>query len=371
MTLSPELTALRDEAMAVSCEAWALQKRWVLSRGIDRAGPCPVCGGTDRFSIHTRDNIFNCRKCGISGSGVIDLVIKTEKVDFVAACEIITGRKASEPQSEQRMAELRREAERNERKRTAAADAYRERARTGGARDLARLGGSTSKPMGVQRVSRTAGLDPAVSPTASASRCGSIPSCRGPRSSRTPRRATRAGARCTLGPAMLAAVQMPDDRFGGVHMTWIDLDQPKGKLLLPPDEKGKPRPSKKVRGPRRAARSRCSRPGDRRRIVMGEGIETTLTPLCHALEPETAYWAGVDLSATWRQGAARRWNADPRPAGHGRCECFEPPDWCEEWVLLGEGDDASVHSREKCLRGSSGPCGGARRRGWIGRTCRR
>jgi len=32
-------------------------------------------------------------------------------------------------------------------------------------------------------------------------------------------------------------------------------------------------------------------------------------------------------------------------------ECFIPPDWCEEFVLLGEADEASVHSRDKCIRG--------------------
>ena len=25
------------------------------------AGPCPHCGGTDRFSINTKDQVFNCR----------------------------------------------------------------------------------------------------------------------------------------------------------------------------------------------------------------------------------------------------------------------------------------------------------------------
>ncbi|HYI27591.1 MAG TPA: primase-helicase zinc-binding domain-containing protein, partial [Bradyrhizobium sp.] len=132
-TLPANLAALRDEAMRISCISWALQCRWAIARaGIDRAGPCPVCGGTDRFSIHTTKNTFNCRKCGIAGVGVIDLVMRTQDVEFVAACEIITGRKASEPIDEQRAAENRRAAELAEAKRVREAEQYRLAARKDG-----------------------------------------------------------------------------------------------------------------------------------------------------------------------------------------------------------------------------------------------
>ena len=30
-------------------------------------GPCPHCGGKDRFSINTRKRICNCRGCGLAG----------------------------------------------------------------------------------------------------------------------------------------------------------------------------------------------------------------------------------------------------------------------------------------------------------------
>jgi len=36
------------------------------------AGPCPVCEGTDRFSINTRKQVWNCRGC--RGGKVISLV---------------------------------------------------------------------------------------------------------------------------------------------------------------------------------------------------------------------------------------------------------------------------------------------------------
>jgi hypothetical protein len=34
---------------------------------IERAGPCPVCGGRDRFSVNVRKQVFNCRGCQIGG----------------------------------------------------------------------------------------------------------------------------------------------------------------------------------------------------------------------------------------------------------------------------------------------------------------
>jgi hypothetical protein len=36
-------------------------------------GPCPKCGGTDRFSISTKKQVFNCRQCG-TGGDIIELV---------------------------------------------------------------------------------------------------------------------------------------------------------------------------------------------------------------------------------------------------------------------------------------------------------
>ena len=42
-------------------------------RGVDRCGPCPVCGGEDRFAINAAKQCFLCRGCGARGD-VITLV---------------------------------------------------------------------------------------------------------------------------------------------------------------------------------------------------------------------------------------------------------------------------------------------------------
>ena len=41
--------------------------------GAEYIGPCPLCGGTDRFSVNANKKVWNCRGCRIGGD-VIDLV---------------------------------------------------------------------------------------------------------------------------------------------------------------------------------------------------------------------------------------------------------------------------------------------------------
>lgn len=345
MSLSPELTALRDEAMRISCESWAMRKRWKLAPGIDRAGPCPACGGTDRFAIHTKKNTFNCRGCGISGGGVIDLVMATENVTFIMACEIITGRKASAPIDPEI---ARRNAEQNaadEQKRADEAARYREQARRDGWRIFSEARANRGRDY-VKAYLRLRGIDlDALSHLEI--RIWEHP--------HLPLVEKIGGEWQTLhtGAAMVAAVQQPDGHFGASHATWLDLDQPKGKvdLGLHP-EKNKPIPSKKVRGTKRGGAIRLYTPQKPRRLIMGEGIETTLTAVAHNFEPDTAYWAGVDLGNM--AGKAAR-----DPAGrqqHGLpdltdWDCFLPPDWCEELIYLAEGDSEDKHPIEKVTRG--------------------
>jgi DNA primase len=46
------------------------------------AGPCPRCGGTDRFSVSTRKQVFNCRGCRGKGD-VIDLVARFNQFERI------------------------------------------------------------------------------------------------------------------------------------------------------------------------------------------------------------------------------------------------------------------------------------------------
>jgi hypothetical protein len=60
--------------------------------GHEFSGPCPVCGGNDRFSINTKKQVFNCRICGATGAGAIDLAMFIDGVDFKQAVAILIGR---------------------------------------------------------------------------------------------------------------------------------------------------------------------------------------------------------------------------------------------------------------------------------------
>lgn len=59
-------------------------------QGAELIGPCPRCGGKDRFSINTKDQVFNCR--GSEGGDGIKLACHVLGLNFVEACELITGK---------------------------------------------------------------------------------------------------------------------------------------------------------------------------------------------------------------------------------------------------------------------------------------
>lgn len=59
-------------------------------RGAERAGPCPICGGTDRFSINVSKGIWNCRGCG-KGGDVIALVQHVDGCSFADAIKVLAA----------------------------------------------------------------------------------------------------------------------------------------------------------------------------------------------------------------------------------------------------------------------------------------
>jgi hypothetical protein len=53
-------------------------------------GPCPVCGGTDRFAVNISKQVFNCRGCG-KGGDVIALAQHLDGTRFPEAIATLTG----------------------------------------------------------------------------------------------------------------------------------------------------------------------------------------------------------------------------------------------------------------------------------------
>ena len=62
----------------------------------EMVGPCPKCGGDDRFAINVKKNVFNCRGCSTRGDA-IELEQFLNGGDFNAACEILTGEPPPKP----------------------------------------------------------------------------------------------------------------------------------------------------------------------------------------------------------------------------------------------------------------------------------
>jgi AAA domain/CHC2 zinc finger len=60
-------------------------------------GPCPICGGTDRFAVtvNTKKQAFICRGCGIKGGDAIALVMALDGCDFHAAVSSLAGSTAN------------------------------------------------------------------------------------------------------------------------------------------------------------------------------------------------------------------------------------------------------------------------------------
>jgi hypothetical protein len=88
---------LIDRARAVRIEDETARRGIKLVGRIDRCGPCPQCGGHDRFGVNIKKQLWNCRGCG-KGGDVIALVQFLDDCDFREAVECLTGERA--PQRE-------------------------------------------------------------------------------------------------------------------------------------------------------------------------------------------------------------------------------------------------------------------------------
>jgi hypothetical protein len=81
-----------EQARAVPIESEVARRGGLkLKRsGNELIGPCPKCGGDDRFGVNIVKQVFNCRGCGAKGD-VIDMVRHLDGVDFTAAATALAG----------------------------------------------------------------------------------------------------------------------------------------------------------------------------------------------------------------------------------------------------------------------------------------
>jgi hypothetical protein len=81
-------------AEAVNIGDVASERGFALDRAGNHAGPCPRCGGKDRFSIYVRKSAFLCRQCHPKGGGgAIRLVMFLDGCGFREAVETLIGKR--------------------------------------------------------------------------------------------------------------------------------------------------------------------------------------------------------------------------------------------------------------------------------------
>jgi len=85
---------LITHAKTIAIETELARRNHPLRRiGGELVGPCPVCGGHDRFAVNARKQIWNCRGCQ-KGGDVIDLVRHIDGVSVREAIATLTGEQA-------------------------------------------------------------------------------------------------------------------------------------------------------------------------------------------------------------------------------------------------------------------------------------
>lgn len=308
--------------------------------GREQVGPCPVCGGRDRFSINPDLGLFNCRSanggCGVGGDG-LGLVQHVQACDFKAALDFLVGGAdiAVDPAEveRRRAASLAAEARRNEIAETRRGQAIRD------AREIwhAASHGSAYLQLAEQYfagrgIQFPLGLPPTIRVIADHPCIKFI-----------------AGEAVELhrGPALISAIQAPDNMVRAVHQTWFDPERPGSKAsIIAPD--GEVMPSKMVRGSKKGNVIRLS-PRRGATLVMGEGIETTASAVTVRALPNATYWSGVDLgNMAGRQLRVQgsRWSGVP---DLGDERAFVPPDWVERLVLIQDGDSHPAATRAALL----------------------
>lgn len=269
------VTAAREKSIldvAKLCGA-ALKKT-----GSEWNGPCPACGGADRFWLNEAENVFLCRASGHAGDPIA-LIRHKHGVGFSEAVEMLTGARATP--IAQRPPERSTEQE-NEYRRKAQIRAHK----------IWQNGYNADPAKGDHLVRDYFSL-----------RGIPFPSWR----IRTLREADRLPywtfdkeaneyIHIYTGPAMLAAITGPDGKFIGVHRTWLDLKHSSGKARIVHPKTGELLPAKKVEGSQRGGKIvlRDGEPGGV--CVLGEGIETVLSwPFLHPGFDAASLWSGINL----------------------------------------------------------------------------
>lgn len=360
-----------DEARGADC--WAVLNRLAIAHRVKASrrecvGPCPACGGTDRFSINRQKNLWFCRMSG-KGGDAIALAEYLLGVDFLGAVEQVTGQPpprgarglAPDPAVMAERARLNAE-----REAAAARENNEFRAREiRRAHDIwsgaAALAGSPAEAyLGYRGV--------AAAPGAKLRARVKLPYWH-----------QVAGVWTIIheGPAMVAAIQGRDGMFIGCHCTWIDavFKTRSGKALIAHPETGELLDAKKVRGSQKGGHIHLGGDPGASRLIVGEGIETVYAVRRALLEDgeqpaaATLWWAAINLgniggkasqsvthphaTITDARGRVRRARVPGPLPDLSDAHVLLPPDDIADIVILGDGDSDRFMTRNTLLRAAA------------------
>ena len=307
--------------------------------GREHIGPCPRCGGTDRFSVNTAKNLFQCRRCEGKGDQ-IGLVMFALGIDFRAALEWLVG--PSQELSPKERAEIEARDRANRERKAKAEAAFREKA--------------ISEARAIWNACRPAEDSPVRDYLAARGiTCALLP--RLPRALRyhpalsyMVQDAKGQWVEAHKGPAMVAAIQHANGRARAVHRTWFDTAAPLGKIKILHPETQEPQARKKAWGAKKGGAIRLTEHASPV-LVMGEGIETTLSAMVAGAFDGAMFWAGVDLgnmSGQRQSGKGLRYAGLP-DLDDG--EAFVPPPGVERLVYVMDGDSEPRDTRAKLEAG--------------------
>lgn len=307
--------------------------------GHELVGPCPQCGGTDRFGVNLRKGLFQCRICGARGDG-LKLVMWDRGLDFKAAltwlCGEVEGITPAEREARIQKARAGASAARR------AAEKYRQ--------DVIRQA----------RVIWEQGRDPSGTEVEAylARRSIDISALGGfPRAIRfhpdLPYAHHIDGEWRVVhrGPAMLAAIQGMDGRFSALHRTWLDLSRPKGKAMILHPQTGESLDVKKGLGSKKGGAIRLTGGLRAGTMVCAEGLETTWSAMMAGVYPEAAFWCLVDLG---NMAGRRQTGKGLKYAGLPDMdddEAFVPPPHVQRLIFVMDGDSDPRDTRAKLEAG--------------------
>lgn len=342
MTDDPRIREAHQVPMADLVDR--LDIRGLVRTSGELVGPCPSCGGKDRFSINPGKGVMFCRRCDAKGDQIA-LVQLVLGLDFPGALEWLIG--PAQDLTEAQRREQRRRADDAERRRRA----FERKARENSIRSARDIWFAAKPAEGtvVRDYLALRGISTELLPLMP-------PALRFEPQARYVIPAEGGRNRWEtihVGPAMVAAIVDGQGRVTAVHRTWLDLSLPKGKVVLADPRKSEDTlPAKKVLGSKKGGAIRLSSPRGAEMMVMGEGLETTATALiAHPYGQPAAYWCGVDLgnmSGIRMKGPGLKYEGIPDLSD---AEAWVPPPWVKRLIFIQDGDSDPRLTRAKLLSG--------------------